>query len=93
MKLQLLHILRETDLADYYEKSPFPVPELEEYCDLVADCLERLPSHMVIHRITGDGPRKLLIAPLWSTDKKRVLNTIQKKLRERGTWQGKRYQP
>lgn len=93
VKLQLLHILRETDLADYYEKSPFPVPELEEYCDLVADCLERLPSHMVIHRITGDGPRKLLIAPLWSTDKKRVLNTIQKKLRERGTWQGKRYQP
>ena len=93
VKLQLLHILKETDLADYYEKAPFPVPELEEYCDLVADCLERLPSHMVSHRITGDGPRKLLIAPLWSTDKKRVLNTIQKKLRERGTWQGKRYQP
>ena len=93
VKLQLLHVLKETDLADYYESSPFPLPGLEEYCDLAADCLERLPSDMVIHRITGDGPRKLLIAPLWSTDKKRVLNTIQKRMKERGTWQGKQYQP
>lgn len=92
VKLQLLHILKDTDLADFYTASPFPVFRLDEYCDLIADCLERLPSDMVIHRLTGDGPRKLLIAPLWSTDKKRVLNTIQKKLRERDTWQGKLYE-
>lgn len=91
VKLQLLHILKDTDLADFYAASPFPVYDLEEYCDLIVDCLERLPSDMVIHRLTGDGPRKLLITPLWSTDKKRVLNTIQKKLKERDTWQGKLY--
>lgn len=89
IKLQLLHILKETTLADTYEKEPFPLFELEEYCDFVIDCIERLPSTMVLHRITGDGPRNLLIAPLWSTDKKRVLNTIQRKFKERNTWQGK----
>lgn len=89
VKLQLLHILKETDLADLYEDHPFPVFSLEEYCDLIVDCIERLPADMVIHRITGDGPRHLLIAPRWSTDKKRVLNTIQKRFRERNTWQGK----
>lgn len=88
IKLQLLHILRQTKLALEYEKEPFPLFELEEYCDLVVDCLEYLPPEMVIHRLTGDGPRKLLIAPLWSTDKKRVLNTIHKRLKERNTCQG-----
>ena len=89
VKLQLLHILKGTKLALEYEKDPFPLFELEEYCDFVIDCLEMLPPDMVVHRLTGDGPRKLLIAPLWSTDKKRVLNTIQKRLKERDTWQGK----
>ena len=89
VKLQLLHILKDTDLADLYEKELFPVFTLEDYCDLIVDCIERLPKDMVIHRITGDGPRQLLIAPRWSTDKKRVLNTIQKRFRERNTWQGK----
>lgn len=93
VKLQLLHILRNTDLADYYEKTGFPVFSLEEYCDMVIDCLELLPPSMVIHRITGDGPKKLLIAPLWSSDKKRVLNTIQHRFRERNTWQGRLYRP
>jgi len=89
VKLQLLHILKGTALADSYEKAPFSLFELEEYCDFIIDCIELLPPTMVIHRITGDGPRKLLIAPLWSTDKKRVLNTIDKRLKERNTWQGK----
>lgn len=89
IKLQLLHVLKGTVLGKQYEEHPFPLFELEDYCDLIADCLEILPSEMVIHRLTGDGPRKLLIAPLWSTDKKRVLNTIQKRLMERDTWQGK----
>lgn len=89
VKLQLLHILKGTKLGLQYENKPFPLFELEEYCDFVIDCLEILPPDMVVHRLTGDGPRKLLIAPLWSTDKKRVLNTIQKRLKERDTWQGK----
>lgn len=91
IKLQLLHILKGTKLASQYEAAPFPLFELEEYCDFVIDCLEILPPDMVVHRLTGDGPRKLLIAPLWSTDKKRVLNTIHKRLRERDTWQGKEF--
>lgn len=91
IKLQLLHILRGTQLALEYEASPFKLFELEEYCDFIIDCLELLPPNMVIHRLTGDGSRKLLIAPLWSTDKKRVLNTINQRMRERDTWQGRRY--
>lgn len=89
IKLQLLHVLKNTDLATFYEKETFPIFTLEEYCDFIVDCIERTPPHIVLHRITGDGPRSLLIAPLWSTDKKRVLNTIQKILKERNTWQGK----
>ena len=88
IKLQLLHILKGTKLAEEYEATPFPLFELEEYCDFVIDCLELLPPNMVVHRLTGDGPRKLLIAPPWSTDKKRVLNTITKRMKERDTWQG-----
>ena len=91
IKLQLLHILKGTALAFQYERESFPLFELEEYCDFIVDCLEILPPEMVIHRLTGDGPRKLLIAPLWSTDKKRVLNTIQKRLRDRDTYQGRFY--
>lgn len=93
VKLQLLHVLEHTDLADYYREHPFPIFSMEEYCDLIVDCIERLPDSMVIHRITGDGPKALLIAPKWSGDKKRVLNTIQKRFRERDTWQGKSYDP
>lgn len=89
VKLQLLHILKNTDLGTLYETTPFPLFSLEEYCDFVADCIALLPPDMVIHRLTGDGPRSLLLAPLWSTDKKRVLNTIQKSFRERDLWQGK----
>ena len=89
VKLQLLHVLDHTDLADLYRKKPFPIMDFDEYCELVIDCLEQLPSDMVIHRLTGDGPRNLLLAPVWSTDKKRVLNTIHRRLKERDTWQGK----
>ncbi|MBE5888674.1 MAG: TIGR01212 family radical SAM protein [Lachnospiraceae bacterium] len=91
IKLQLLHVLKNTALAKMYEAEPFDVFSLEEYCDFVIDCVEQLPPNMVIHRLTGDGPRALLIAPLWSTDKKRVLNTIQKRFVERDAWQGKYY--
>ena len=89
IKLQLLHVLRNTKLAELYEKDPFPLFSLEEYCDFIVDCMERLPPGMVIHRMTGDGPRKLLIAPMWSTDKKRVLNTINQNFIKRNTYQGR----
>ena len=88
IKLQLLHILSGTDLADY--QSEFSVLTLEEYVDLVLNCIELLPQDIVIHRITGDGPKKLLLAPLWSASKKTVMNTIHKTMKERDSWQGKR---
>lgn len=89
VKLQLLHVLHGTALADRYKAAPFSIMDLEEYCNLIVDCLELLPPDMVIHRMTGDGPRNLLLAPDWSTDKKRVLNTIHHLLKERNTWQGR----
>lgn len=91
IKLQLLHVLKGTQLAEMYEQEPFELFSLEEYCDFVIDCIELLPKDMVVHRLTGDGPRKLLIAPMWSTDKKRVLNTINHRFKERDTFQGRLY--
>lgn len=89
IKLQLLHVLKGTALGFAYQEDPFPVFTLEEYTELLIDCIERLPADMVIHRITGDGPRALLLAPTWSTNKKHVLNYIHKRFRERNTWQGR----
>ena len=89
VKLQLLHVLKHTDLAGEYELSPFALPGLPEYANLVAECIRILPPHITIHRLTGDGPKNLLLAPLWSADKKRVLNTIHKTLRETDSYQGK----
>lgn len=88
IKLQLLHILKGTDLALLYERKPFPVMSMEEYLDLVIDCVSLLPPEMVIHRITGDGPKNLLIAPLWSANKRLVLNTLTRRFQERGITQG-----
>lgn len=88
IKLQLLHVLKGTDLADVYKKNPFPVMEMDEYLDLILDCIALLPPEIVIHRITGDGPKKLLIAPLWSANKRLVLNTLTRRFKERGITQG-----
>nr|WP_330398539.1 TIGR01212 family radical SAM protein [Anaerocolumna aminovalerica] len=85
IKLQLLHVLKNTDLAKY----SFHVLSLEEYMDILISCIEMLPKDMVIHRLTGDGPKSLLIAPLWSSNKKLVLNRIHKEFKIRKTWQGK----
>ena len=82
IKLQLLHILKGTELARQYEADPFPLLTLDSYCDLVVDCLKLLPPETVVHRLTGDGPKRLLIEPQWSADKKRVLNTLSRKIRE-----------
>lgn len=88
IKLQLLHVLEGTDLLNDYRRGSFETLSLDEYADLLCDCIEALPPNVVIHRLTGDGDKKLLVAPMWSADKKRVLNTIQKALRDRDVTQG-----
>ena len=80
IKLQLLHILEGTQLAEDYRRNPFPVFTMEEYTDLVVECLKHLPRETVVHRLTGDGPKSLLIEPKWSGDKKKVLNLLRKKI-------------
>lgn len=92
IKLQLLHVLKNTDLVELYKKKTFDILDMMEYIDIIISCLEVLPPDMVIHRVTGDGPRNLLLAPLWSLDKKRVLNTLHQEMRRRGTWQSKNYE-
>ena len=76
IKLQLLHVLEGTDLAADYRAGRVPLPTLEEYVALVRDCVKVLPEDMVVHRMTGDGPKRMLLAPQWSGDKKRVLNAL-----------------
>ena len=88
IKLQLLHVLEGTDLGRLYRSHPFPVMELEEYLDLVIDAISILPPEVVIHRISGDGPKRLLIAPLWSANKRLVLNSMTRRFKERGAFQG-----
>ena len=93
IKLQLLHILKHTGLADYYQHTGFHILTMNEYVDLVIRCLEVCRPDLVIHRLTGDGPKDLLIAPEWSQAKRQVLNTIQKELKRRNTFQGRLYSP
>lgn len=99
IKLQLMHILKDTDLGEMYLaggndfRDSFALMTIDSYVDAVIDMLEVLPPDIVIHRITGDGPKDLLIAPLWSGNKKLVLNSINKALKERNTRQGKKFSP
>ena len=80
IKLQLLHVLEGTDLALDYRNGLFEVMSMEDYISLIKDCVNVLPNDIVIHRLTGDGPKRILIAPEWTKDKKRVLNAINKEL-------------
>lgn len=97
IKLQLMHVLKDTDLGEMYLaggndfRDSFSLMTLNSYVDAVIDMLEVLPPDIVIHRITGDGPKGSLIAPLWSVNKKLVLNSINKALKERDTRQGKQF--
>lgn len=91
IKLQLLHILKHTDLADYYEKHPFHLPSREEYYELLGMCICNLRPDIVIHRLTGDGPKQLLVAPLWTGNKRQVLNGMQRYFKEQNIWQGKEF--
>lgn len=90
IKLQLLHVLRGTDLYEDYATGKFEVLSEDEYIELVIRCLEIIPDDIVIHRVTGDGPKNILVAPLWSGNKRHVLNTLHQKMkiekREQGTW-------
>lgn len=90
IKLQLLHVLRGTDLYEDYAAGKFEVLSEDEYIELVIRCLEIIPDDIVIHRVTGDGPKNILVAPLWSGNKRHVLNTLHQKMkiekREQGTW-------
>ena len=88
VKLHLLHILRGTDLAAEYEAGRVKPLDLDAYIDILEQCLAVLPPKIVIHRLTGDGAKRDLIAPLWSADKKRVLSAIQKRFEQDGVMQG-----
>lgn len=83
IKLQLLHVIKGTDLEKDYRAGSFRTLEMDEYVKLVADCIALLPENIVIHRITGDGDKRTLVAPQWSRDKKRVLNALNKAIREK----------
>lgn len=88
IKLHLLHILKNTKLATIYEKEKFHILSLDEYIDILFECIKVLPKEVVIHRLTGDGDKRYLLAPLWSGDKKKVLNTINRELKLRDIVQG-----
>lgn len=89
IKLQLLHILKDTDLYEDYKKGIVKPLTLEEYMEFLFACIERIPENIVLHRITGDAPKSHLVEPLWSANKKNVLNTINRELEKRDIIQGK----
>lgn len=91
VKIQMLHVIEGTKLAKQYEEGLFELLTREEYIETVVKQLEYLPPETVIERITGDGDKRKLIAPLWSADKIAVLGGIDKRQRELDTWQGKSY--
>lgn len=93
IKMQLLHVLKDTDLARDYLDGKFQVLTQEHYLHLLITCLEHLSPDIVIHRVTGDGPKDLLIAPLWSSAKRTVLNELHHRMKEQNTWQGRLYCP
>lgn len=93
IKLSMLHVLNGTVMGNQYLEHPFPVFDLPEYVDLIIQCIEHLREDIVIHRMTGDGPKDLLIAPLWSRNKRLVLNTIAHEMKIRNSCQGKQYPP
>lgn len=89
VKFQLLHVLKHTDLAKLYEKEPFWLPAMEEYIEIIGQALCLLRPDITVHRLTGDGPKSLLIAPEWSGNKRQVLNRLNQYLKQQDLWQGK----
>ncbi len=91
IKLQLLHVIKNTDLAVEYESGLYKALEFEEYINLLINCLEHISPDIVIHRVTGDGPGDLMLAPMWSTKKRVVLNTLHNEMKKRESYQGKQF--
>jgi radical SAM protein (TIGR01212 family) len=89
IKIHLLHLMKKTPMVKQWEAGLLRFMEQDEYIKLVVDALEIIPPEMIVHRLTGDAPRDLLIGPMWSLKKWEVLNAIDKELRDRDTWQGK----
>ena len=89
IKFHLLHLMKDTPLVKFYERGELKFLEQEEYINLICNSIERLPQDMVVHRLTGDAPRKLLIGPMWSLKKWEILNAIDKALVDNGIYQGK----
>ena len=92
IKLQLLHVLRGTDMAEEYAAGEFQAMSMEEYIAALEECVRRLPPQMTVHRLTGDGDKRYLVAPLWSADKKRVLNAVNAAFRRDNVVQGEHYE-
>lgn len=90
VKFHMLYIQKGTDLYEYYLKNPFPILTRDEYISLAVDALELLPKDMVVHRLTGDGKKDLLFEPRWTLDKLRVLSGIDRELKVRNSYQGKK---
>jgi uncharacterized protein len=93
IKLHLLHLLKDTKLVEMHQRGEFQLMSMADYVGTIVDCIERIPESMVIHRITGDGPRDTLIGPEWSLKKFEVINAIEHLMMDRDTWQGKKYTP
>ena len=93
VKLQLIHVLKDTDLAVEYKQGTFQVLSQEDYLSVLMKCIAALRPDIVLHRVTGDGPRELLLAPTWSLHKKSVLNELHRRLKAEDVWQGKDYLP
>ena len=91
VKLQLLHVLQDTDLATLYAQGSYTPLSQDTYTDLVIDCLEHLAPDIIVHRLTGDGPKNSLLAPLWSLNKRNVLNTLHHTMKTRAAYQGRLY--
>jgi radical SAM protein (TIGR01212 family) len=91
IKIHLLHIMKKTKLGKIYLEKPFKMLTLDEYKDIVCDQLELLDPNIVVHRLTGDSPKELLIAPLWSLKKLVVMNEIDKEMRKRDSYQGSKF--
>jgi len=89
IKIHLLHLMKKTPMVKQYEAGLLQFLEMDEYVKLIVDTLEILPPEMIIHRLTGDAPKDLIIGPMWSMKKWEVLNAIDRELKDRNTWQGK----
>ena len=92
IKMHMLYVQKATDLYEEYKKGLVPLFDMDEYIDILIGCIERLPEKTVIHRMTGDGDKKTLIAPMWTADKRRVLNSINSQFRKKDVTQGRLYQ-